>query len=385
MPGPWAGIRVVELDGLTAAYATRMWAALGAEVVVVEPPGGHVLRHLPPFAPGHDGPEASLWWAFFAQGKQSVVAEAGSDEYERVMASADVVIGDVDPTGPHPQPAHERQVVVAVTPFGLTGPRRGWKSSELVAWASSGVAFTIGFPDRPPVAAATPVQFASHVTSLFAVNAAMLGLRGVRRTGQGQVVDVSVQECCLALAPETGAALFLDDRVHRPRPGNRRAVTRPWGLYPCADGYVSFLVIQPAHWKAMAQWIAETTGMDAVLEEAFNDMRVRWEASDFIDELTEMLTQPRTKLEIFVEGQRRGIPTTPVNTVADLRADPHLSSAGFWREDPNPVIGTVPTPGAPFRVNHDWWQFASAPRLGEHTATWISDPRADRRESGVTR
>ena len=56
--GPWSGIRVVELTGLTGAYATRVWAALGAEVVVAEPAEGHVLRHLPPFAPGADGPEA---------------------------------------------------------------------------------------------------------------------------------------------------------------------------------------------------------------------------------------------------------------------------------------------------------------------------------------
>ena len=366
--GPWAGVRVVELTGLTGAYATRMWAALGAEVIVVEPPEGHVLRHLPPFAPGLDGPDASLWWAFFAQGKRSVVAEPGSDEHARLVASADVVITDVDPPRGQPELAHDRQVVVAVSPFGLTGPRQRWKGSELVAWASSGLAYTFGFPDRPPVAAATAVQFAAHVTSLYALNAAMLGLRAVRHSGRGQIVDLSMQECCLSLAPETGVPIFLDDRVHRSRPGNRRAVTRPWGLYPCADGFVSFLVIQPAHWKAMADWIAEATGIDTVLDEAFHDMRVRWEVSDFIDDLTEQLTRPRTKLDIFIEGQRRGIPTTPVNTVADLRRDPHLESAGFWRDDKHPVLGTLPVPGAPFRVNHDWWQWASAPSLGEHTA-----------------
>ncbi len=167
--GPWSGVRVVELSGLTSAYATRMWAALGAEVVVVEPAGGHALRGLPPFAPGHEGPDVSLWWAFFGQGKRSVVAEPGSDDYTRLVASADVVISDVDPALGSPQPAHERQVVVAISPFGLSGPRRGWKGSELVAWASSGLAHTIGFPDRPPVSAATPVQFASHVTSLYAL------------------------------------------------------------------------------------------------------------------------------------------------------------------------------------------------------------------------
>jgi crotonobetainyl-CoA:carnitine CoA-transferase CaiB-like acyl-CoA transferase len=209
------------------------------------------------------------------------------------------------------------------------------------------------------------------VTSLYALNAAMLGLRALRRTGRGQVVDLSMQECCLSLAPESGVALFLDDRIHRARPGNRRAVTRPWGLYPCADGFVSFLIIQPAHWKAMACWIAEETGMDTILDEVFHDMGMRWQVSDFIDEATEALTRPKTKLDIFVEGQRRGIPTTPVNTIADLRGDPHLNSAGFWREDEHPVAGTMPTPGAPFRVNRDWWRWASAPRLGEHTADYL--------------
>ena len=368
MSGPWSGVRVLELTGLTGAYATRIWASLGAEVIVVEPPGGHPLRHLPPFAPGHDGPDASLWWAFFAQGKRSVVVEPGSDEYERLVASADVVISDVDPTAGTPAPAHDRQVFVAVSPFGLSGPRRGWHGSELVAWASSGIAFTIGFPDRAPVAAATPVQFASHVTSLFALNGAMLALRGVRRTGRGQLVDISMQECCLSLAPEIGVPMYLDDRVTRSRPGNRRPVTRPWGLYPTTDGFVSFLVIQPAHWRAMAEWIAEATGMDAVLEDAFNDMAVRWEASEFIDDLTEQLTSSRTKLALFIEGQRRGIPITPVNTIGDLRNDPHLESAKFWRQSDHPVLGPLAGPGDPFRVNHGWWQSAAAPQLGQHTA-----------------
>ncbi len=370
MAGPWAGVRVVEETGLTGAYATRLWAALGAEVVVPEPAAGHPLRHLPPFAPGR--PDESLWWAYFGQGKRSVVAEPGSAEHTRLLAGADVVITDVAPGADRPRPAHDRQVVVAVTPFGLTGPRRDWHGSELVAWASSGLAHTFGFPDRPPVAIAPAVQFAAHVTSLYAVNAAMLALRAVRRTGRGQVVDVSMQECCLSLAPETGVALFLDDRLPRNRPGNRRAVTRPWGLYPCADGFVSFLVLQPNHWRSMATWIAEETGMDAVLDEAFVDMRVRWEVSDFIDDLTEQLTRDRTKIDLFVEGQRRGIPVTPVNTIGDLRTDPHLRSAGFWRTEQHPTLGSLEGPGAPFRVNHDWFGWTCAPALGQHTAELLA-------------
>ena len=344
--GPWAGLRVLELSGLTGAYASRMWAALGADVVVAEPDDGHLLRRLPPFAPGHEGSaEGSLWWAYFGQGKRSVIAPPGSAARAELLAAADVVLTDVDPATDEPAAAHDTQVVVAISPFGLHGPRRGWKGSELVAWASSGIGTTIGFPERAPVCPATPVQFAAHLASMFAVNAAMLARRAVRTTGRGQVVDLSMQECCLALAPETGAALFLDDGLHRSRPGNRRAVTRPWGLYPCTDGFVSFLVLQPAHWRAMAIWLAEATGIDGVLDEVFVDLHVRWEVSDFIDDCTEQLTTSRSKLELFIEGQRRGIPITPVNTIADLRQDPHLAASGFWRTDDHPIHGALPSAG----------------------------------------
>ena len=107
--------------------------------------------------------------------------------------------------------------------------------------------------------------------------------------------------------------------------------------------------------------------MDGVLDEVFVDLHVRWKVSNFIDDCTEQLTRPRTKLDLFVEGQRRGIPITPVNDVADLCDDQHLRGAGFWREEQHPSLGALTTPGAPFRVDRDGWHWASAPTLGQHT------------------
>ncbi len=63
-----------------------------------------------------------------------------------------------------------------------------------------------------------------------------------------------------------------------------------------------------------------------------------------------------------------------MNDVADLRADPHLRGTGFWRDEQHPTLGTIPTPGAPFRVDHDWWHWASAPTLGQHDQA-ILEPR----------
>lgn len=385
MSGPWTGTRVVDLSGVAGAYGTRTWAALGAEVIKVEPPSGNPMRRLAPLAADVAPPENGLWWAYFAAGTRSVVidpsSDAGRTRLAALLRSADVVVDDRSPddqndplTGREAtRAANPRTVWVSITPFGLTGPRRAWRSNDFVGWASCGLTHTLGFPDRPPLAPAPTTQLGMHLCALNGVTAAMLALRARRRTGLGQTVDLSVQECLLAVAPETGVPLYLDDQVARPRAGNRRPVTSPFGIFPCADGFVAMLVLQPAHWQAMARWISEECDNDGVLDEVFNDLTVRNEASDAVDAWTEELTRQHTKLDLFVEAQRRGIPLTPVNTVADLRADPHLAAAGWWRSEDHPALGSYQVPGAPFRTSHDWWAWTRAPLLGEHTDAVLAE------------
>lgn len=383
--GPLKGVRVIDLAGLPGAYGTMMLAGLGADVVKVEPPGGDRIRRLGPFLDRVDVPENSLWWAYLGQGKRSVVIDwtttAGQAQLRELMTNADVVMDSAAygtwealGLGPGQLAAENPSLVwVAISPFGRSGPRRDWKGSDLIAWAGSGVLYTTGFVDRPPVAPAGPVQLACHLAAMNAAAGVLLALRARRiNDGKGQLVDISMQECVLGIAPETGAPVSLDDRVHRPRGGNRRDLTRPFGLYPCKDGYVSFLVLQPGHWQAMARWIHEGTGNDVFLDETFNDLAVRREVSDFVDEFVEALTMPATKLELFREAQRRGVPCTPVNTIADLLEDPHLAATGFFQTADHPKIGSYIRPGAPFRDNHGWWSLSRAPLLGEHTEEVLS-------------
>ncbi len=383
--GPWAGTRVVDLSGVAGAYGTRIWAALGADVIKVEPPGGSALRRLEPLAVDVSEPENGLWWAYFAAGTRSVVIDpstaAGVAQLGTLLGTADVVIDDAlpddqDRTGwgrTATRDANPGCVWVSITPFGLTGPQRSWRSNDFIGWASCGLTKTLGFPDRPPLGPAPKVQLGMHITALNGVTAAMLALRARRRTGRGQIVDLSVQECLLAVAPETGVPLYLDDQVPRPRAGNRRPVTSPFGIFRCRDGFVAMLVLQPAHWRAMAAWISEECDNEGVLDEVFDDLIVRNEASAAIDAWTEELTAQHTKLDLFMEAQRRGIPLTPVNTVADLQADPHLAAAGWWRTEDHPALGSYQVPGAPFRTSHDWWAWTRAPLLGEHSESILAE------------
>ena len=380
MSQPLSGLRVVDLSGHAGAYGSRLMASMGAEVIKVEHPEGSRLRRLAPFAPTAPKGEGGLWWAFLAMGSKSVVIDPGTtdgaDRLGTLLATADVVVDDHGPDilaeagfGYDDVSVNNPGVIwVSITPFGLTGPKRSWSTSNLIAWAGSGVLYTVGFPDQAPVIPGGPVQMAMHATALNAAVGALLALRVRRATGRGQLVDVAISEAALAIAPETGVPVFLDDRVHRERSGNRRLISRPFGLYPCADGYVSILVLMPHHWAAMAAWIQEATGNDSVLDPVFAEVAVRAEAMELIDQWVEELTTQLPALEVFHEGQRRGIPITPVSTVAGLLKDPHLEASGFWQETELPGGGKVVTPGPPFRTNAGWWQETRAPRLGEHNA-----------------
>ncbi|MEC7828181.1 MAG: CoA transferase [Actinomycetota bacterium] len=375
MAGPYNGLRVVDTTGLAGAYATRLLAGLGAEVIRLESPAGSPLRRLGPFADNMEPPENSLWWSYLAMGAHSVVIEPEDTEsLMRILNEADVVFEDQLPE----KSALPRDEISPTTirtkilPFGSTGPKRNWRSSNLVAWAASGILYTTGFTNRAPVAPAAPVQLAYHASAASALVGTLLALRSRRITGVGQNVEISMQEVALSIAPETGVPMFMDDRVHRERSGNRRDLGRPFGLYPCKDGFVSIIVLMPRHWTAMAQWVSESTGNESIIEEVFVDNAVRVEAKDLIDDWVEELTTQGTRLELFEEGQRRGIPITPVNTIDALVDNPHLDAADYWTTTQLQDGTEVTIPGAPFRSSSPWWSIAPAPRLGEHTHIYLS-------------
>lgn len=381
MSGPLTGLSIVDLSGLPGAYGTRLMASLGAEVVKVEPPAGNAIRRLGPFVDGAPELEGSLWWAYLAMGTKSVVidftTDDGLDQVRSLLVQADVVIDDggadhLDDLGiGHRAIAADNPGVIwiSITPFGRTGPKRDWKITNLGAWAASGVLYTVGFEDQPPVVPGGPAQLAMHGTALNAAISTLLALRVRRTTGRGQLVDLAISDAALLASPETGVTVFLDDRVHRTRSGNRRTLSRPFGLYPCSDGYVSILILMPRHWEAMANWMFEVNGNEAATDPVFNDMVVRGQTMELVDAWTEELCATMTRLEFFQEAQRRGIPVTPVSTIEALASDPHLEAVGFWQTSELPGGGEVTIPGAAFRTNMKWWATARAPRLGEHTSS----------------
>lgn len=329
-----------------------------------EPETGDPLRSRPPILGGRPGPERSLWWAYWNAGKKSVIADLAREPalLDRLAAGAQLLCFS------GPAQGYEalslgglmrrlpELVVSCVTPFGLSGPFRDWRGGDLVGWAAGAAASLVGDADRAPVV--PQGELGLIAAGRFALMGVLAGLRAARRDGEGQLVDVSVQEALAFLTSETGLPTFLDDLIPRTRTGSHRVSGGPFGHFPTADGFVHIGAAQPAHWDALARWIHEETGEEAALDDSLRgNLSARFHTHDLVDYLTAELTRRHTKQELFIEGQRRGITLAPVNDLAGVAADPHLAATGFWAD--LEVDGTPVRAPAGFR--------GRAPRLGEHT------------------
>lgn len=370
------GLQVVAVGAPELAQAIRLFAGMGADVTLVEPPGGGPLRTTPAGDPSSGAVVDGVWHAAFTGGCRLAVVDLDAPEgvasWLELVAGADVVLeskapGWLDDRGAgygNVSRSNPGVVWASVTPFGQRGPRRDWRGGDLEAWAASGVLYTTGHADTPPVVPGGPALLACHLAAVNAATGVLAALAARDRDGTGQHVDVSMQEVTVAVACETGVPIYLNDLVHRPRQGNRRPLLRPWGLYPCQDGWASIVILQPAHWDALAAWMLERCGNETATEEVFRDMMTRLQVPELLDGWTEELTATYTKGELFAQGQARGVPVTPVTTIADLLADPHLEATGFWVDVEDPSLGPVRLPGPPWRLRDRSWRIAPAPGAG---------------------
>lgn len=365
------GVRVVDLSREPgAAYAARLFALLGADVVKVEPPEGDPLRRRGPRR-GDDG-ESSALFAYLNAAKRSAVLDPATDADRatllRLIGRADVVFEDAAPGWWKARgvdfaaltEAHPRLVIVSLTPFGQDGPRAGWRATALTAHASGGQLALCGDPEDPPLKVAG--QQAYYQGGLHAFSAALTALYAARRDGLGDRVDLSLQEVQAASLEGAGPIAMVRE-FDTGRAGNQaRAV---WGIYPCADGYVG-----------VASMARQTGSVYRCIEHPelaedprFADLLNNPEMNEVASMLIEEWTMARRAQEIFEASQRHRAPFSLIPTPRGLLDWAPLRASGFWNEVTHPTLGRHPLPGAPFTVNGERaYATRPAPLLGQHTA-----------------
>jgi len=377
--GALAGRRVVELADEKGVYCGKLFADMGADVIKVEPPAGDATRHIPPFWGDRPDPDRSVFFLYMNTSKRGITLDittpAGRDLFTKLVQTADLLIETLPPgtLAAHGlgddvlRARHPALVVTSITGFGQSGPHAQYATADIVAMALGGAMAVTGEAGDPPVTLAGWQAY--MMASTCAAASSMIALYHAAASGEGQHVDISVEETMVAVTHVCGIGKWLDDHIVPKRCGTGLVASVPSGAYRCRDGLIYLMINRPRHWTALAQWIHEVTGNAAVRDPLFEGPSSRRQPyRDVLDLYISELTSRFTVEEMYREGQRRHIAVTPVNGAAAVAQDPHLAARQYFVEVEHPA-GRLRYPGAPYRHARTPWRISRpAPRLGEHNA-----------------
>ena len=393
--------RVLDLSSDRGQLAGRMLADLGADVVLVEPPGGSPSRQLGPFADGNDGdPERSLWFWSYNNGKRSIVLDLdtadGQASLKELARGADVVIESDDPgamaargLGPEDLLAvNPALVYTSISPFGQTGPKANWRATDLTVVGAGMQLKLMGDEDRPPVR--IPLDQSFLHASAEAAAGTMIALYERNRSGLGQHVDVSAQQAILQAVQSTSLShLYNCPEGTRVSGGARLGPFNIRLRSEAADGYVSTTIlfgeaIGPFGVR-LFEWI-HSEGMcdDSDLEidwinfvEGMQTGRIPLNEYDRIQDVAEEFTRTKTKAELLQGALDRRLLIVPIATVADVVSSDQYEARDFWREIDVPAAGrsvTFPGPFAKFSATPMTLD-RPPPTLGADTAEIVGSAR----------
>ena len=380
MAKPLVGLRVLELARILAGpWAGQLLADLGAEVVKVERPGvGDDTRGWgPPFVEGADG--ANLSAAYFHscnRGKRSVTADFETEEgrgiVRRLAANADVLIENFKVGGLRKYGLDEkslrtinpRLVYCSITGFGQNGPYAARAGYDFMIQGLGGIMDLTGAPDGEPQKIG--VAFADVFTGVYAVVGILAALRGRDRTGEGAHVDMALLDTQVSVLANQ-AMNYLASGVPPRRMGNAHPNIVPYQVFPVLDGHVIVAVGNDGQY---ARFVRILGAPELAREPRFatNADRVRNRA-ELVPILTG-LTMKTTRDALLAALEREGVPAGPINTVADVFADPQVIARSLRIDLPVPQVtgGSIPAVRSPIVLDRTPMAAdRAAPRLGEHT------------------
>jgi len=377
------GLRVVELNTTGAAsYAAKLMADLGADVIKLEPPGGDPDRRLGPFPGGEPHPEKSGTFLYLNCNKRGVTLDLSRDEgrqvLRRLVSTVDVLVHDLPPieasalglTYDELKKVNGRLVMASISPFGESGPYRDYKAYDLTISCAGGWTFINGQPggdhNLPPLRAFG--RQTAYQAALNAAVATMGALFARLRSGQGQHIEVSAQECITAML-ELSFEFWPYMHVPVMRWGQRPV--QPIDFFQCKDGgWIFVLCLEERQWQDFVDMMGNP---EWASWEVFGNIFARASNWDVLRPLIEEWVAQWTVQDLYHAAQARRIPFAPASTMADLLNSEHLKARGFFVEVAHPVAGTLQYPGAPYKLSATPWEIRSpAPVLGQHTNDVLS-------------
>ncbi|QFT76092.1 CaiB/BaiF CoA-transferase family protein [Erythrobacter sp. THAF29] len=371
---PLAGLKVVELARVLAGpWAGQILADLGADVIKVESPEGDGTRQWGPPWVERTGPDGQVrreaaYYHACNRGKRSIVADFKDEaDLQRVRAlcrDADVVIENFKTGGLAKfdldyktlKRSNPRLVYCSITGFGQTGPRSAEAGYDFVIQGMSGFMAITGDPDGVPVKMGISISDLS--TGVWAANGIQAALLQRERTGQGQLVDMSLLDCSVALLANQ-ATYYLTTGENPPRMGNAHAQVAPYGVFPVSDGHV---ILAPANDRLFAK-LAKLLGREDLAQDArYSSNGGRVKHTQALDAEIALETAKWSKAGLLEACHAAGVPAGPINNLDEVFADAQVIARGL-RVD----LGGMPGVRSPFIFSDAELAFdRPSPMLGEN-------------------
>lgn len=358
MLGALEGVTVLDFSMAYAGpFCTLLMRDLGAEIIKVErtvDDGGEGPRKNKP------GTEAMESGAFIGlnRGKKSITLNLKSEQAtgicKRLAQQVDVLIENFSPGTLDRQglgsdvlcKLNPRLIYASISGFGHTGPRKDEVSFDPVAQAMGGLMSVTGYPDGPPTKVGVPL--ADLMTGIFTVVAILAALRYRDKTGEGQSIDMSLQECVfLPTAIWCGPTYLMEGRIPQ-RWGNGDEFTTTSNCYSAKDGYVYIA----APMLGQTQRVFEVIGRkDLIGTPLCSQGNERLQHKQEIDALVEEWTKSKTVGEILDELKKADVPCSAVPDFGQVCKDPQILSRDMIIEVEQLLSGKVKMPGSPFKLS----------------------------------
>ena len=378
------GIHVIDAStGIAGPYAGKMLADYGADVIKLElPDSPDSSREVGAFPDGVPHSEKSALFLHLNAGKRGITLDPSTSDGRRIFtelaAQCDVVIESFRPgtmaewgVGYHDlREVRSNIIMTSVTPYGQTGPHKDYEFTELTIFAAGGAMHREGLPEREPLRYGA--EIAQYFSGTTAAAATMIALFGVVMHGEGEWIDISMQECMAGHPHQVGRRTpWIYGNEPDPRKPPRLAAAgmrEPYavGSFRCKDGYVSFLPLGSRMWPQLARMIDRP---DLINDPRFRSPDNRTERREELEAIFQAWFDEHTRMEVFAAGQREMLPCAPIMETQEALENPHFRERSYFVDLMHPDAGRLAYTGSPFRLSDtDAIPNTPAPRLGEHNA-----------------
>jgi formyl-CoA transferase len=364
------GITVLEVAQVMAGpYCAMLLCDMGARVIKVEPPAGDSTRAMA----GSIGTDSPAYNAV-NRGKLSVVLDlqtpAGCDALGHLARTADIFIENYRPGVmarlglDYKSLAVEnpRLIYASISGYGHTGPSSSKGGFDLVAQGVSGIMSVTGEEGRPPVKAGVPLTDLG--AGLFALAAILAALHWRASSGRGQHIDTSLVDAGIALSVWEATEYFSGGTPSRL--GSAHRMSAPYQAFRCSDGYITIGAANQRTFTKLASLLGHPE-WPSDARYATDGRRVEHRAE--LAAAIEAVTMTRACGEWLERLEEAGIPGGPINTYAEVFADPQVAAREMSVEVDHPTLGALRALGTPLKLSATPLNpRRRAPLLGEHTA-----------------